>query len=105
MKKYYVEVQDFSKNFRNGAIIYDNLEEALKDFEKELHDLTNYKYFANKNLTVCVGEAIFDNKEDFEENANYEMNELSCCDVAEYYDMSYDEKQGLIDRLRGNNEN
>ena len=55
MKKYYVEVQNFNANYSDNTIIFDNLDESLKEYEKKLSDLINYNYAKNKDKTVCIG--------------------------------------------------
>lgn len=100
MKKYYVEVQNFNTNYSDNAIIYDSLDESIKEYENKLYNLINYNYSKNKEKTVCIGEAIFENKEDYEKVINFQKNELSCCDVEEYYRMEFDERIKMFNSLK-----
>lgn len=100
MKKYYVEVHNFNTNYSDDTIIFDNLDESIKEYEQKLSSLINSNYAKNKEKTVCIGEAFFENKEDYEKEINFQKDELSCCDVEEYYRMTIDERLEIFNRLK-----
>lgn len=92
MKKYYLVEE---KNSCNGGNQYKTYEEAIADVNRILHEEANYKYYANKDHHYTLYEVESKNGINGEGSDEDVYTELLSCSVADYYDMSLEEKQKI----------
>lgn len=65
MKKVYYCVEEM--NSSSGGLNFDSYEEALDNFEKTLHDLSNYQYTCHRDEVYILSKVEYDEKLDDEE--------------------------------------
>lgn len=94
-KEFYAITQEGSFS---GDMEFDTEKQALEYLKSTLHGESNYNYWANKNNTYILYQAIYN--ENTEEYDYYEI--LPKISVAEYYDMTGEERDLYFN---GGNEN
>ena len=94
-KEFYAITQE--GNF-SGDMEFDTEKQALEHLKNTLHEESNYNYFANKNNTYILYQAIYN-----ENTEDYDYHEiLPKISIKEYRDMTMEEKDLYFN---GGNEN
>lgn len=65
MKKVYYNVEEL--NSTSGGLNFDSYEEALENFKKTLHDLSNYQYMCHRNDVYILSRVEYNEELDEEE--------------------------------------
>lgn len=94
-KEFYAITQEGSFS---GDMEFDTEKQALENLKAILHEESNYNYWANKNNTYILYQAVYN--ENTEEYDYYEI--LPKISIKEYRDMTWEEKDLYFN---GGNEN
>lgn len=88
MKEYYLIEQEDTYAY---GFFYNNYEEALKNYKKNLDDLSNYQYQINKDKVYTLSKVVFDSITD--EKEFYTLKSIS---IKDYKNLDSDEKETFL---------